>query len=207
MVIESVISPPPKHYHTNSEVNNLWQVNMLNLHHSRLDESEIECALDDTMSTFVSGEDSGWFMDLWICHYLHQIQIMMRFIDLIRGRVKVFWFWERASGNVRGNNSFQSSILVMMIVIMMMKVMRIMVVMVTKVYRWLLVQSCDYFQCLLKLNPSYFQAALTPYMGLNLVYIPKHHPQEKKTKIWHSKKFHFQHCTSKIKPIITSLPF
>ena len=30
---------------------------------SRFDKSEIACALDDTVSTLVSGEDSGWFVD------------------------------------------------------------------------------------------------------------------------------------------------
>ena len=41
---------------------------MLNVYHSRLDESEIGRALDNTVSALVSEEDSGWFadwMDLW----------------------------------------------------------------------------------------------------------------------------------------------
>ena len=41
---------------------------MLNVYHSRLDESEIGRALDNTVSTLVNEEDSGWFadwMDLW----------------------------------------------------------------------------------------------------------------------------------------------
>ena len=36
---------------------------MSNVHHSRLDESQINSALDDSVATLVSVDDNGWFVD------------------------------------------------------------------------------------------------------------------------------------------------
>ena len=61
---------------------------MSNVCHSGLDESEIDCMLDNTVLILLSGEDSGCFVDCDASHHYH-IQIMMRFSGLIRERMKV----------------------------------------------------------------------------------------------------------------------
>lgn len=48
--LSCVLSSFPKHYHTDPEkASDLWRVKMWNMHHSGIDKSEIDCALDDSV--------------------------------------------------------------------------------------------------------------------------------------------------------------